>query len=84
MAAVAIDKDAMQAHLDHLPEGNLHRPAVGVRWRVAFLTGHAAIETRRRRESNCRLVVAGNAAEPLRFAGVEKLVPSDLVAYEPF
>ena len=55
-----------------------------MRWRVAFLTGHAAIETRRRRESNCRLVVAGNAAESLRFAGVEKLVPSDLVAYEPF
>lgn len=31
VAAVAVDQDAAQAHGPHLPERDLHRPAVGVR-----------------------------------------------------
>lgn len=34
MAAMAIDQDAAHTHLAHLTEGDLDRPAVGVRWRV--------------------------------------------------
>jgi hypothetical protein len=30
MAAMAIDKDAAQAHLAHLAEGDLHRAPLGV------------------------------------------------------
>jgi hypothetical protein len=35
MATMAIDEDAAHSHLPHLAEGNLDRPAVGVRRRVA-------------------------------------------------
>jgi hypothetical protein len=71
MAAMAIDQHAAQAHLSHLAEGDLHRPTVGVSWRVAFLTRHDAIEALRRRESNCRLMVVRSARELLRVVGVE-------------
>lgn len=33
MTAMAIDQDATQAHLAHLAEGDVDRPAVGV-WRT--------------------------------------------------
>lgn len=41
----AIDQDAAHAHLAHLAERDLERPAVGLCWRVASgRTRHAAIE----------------------------------------
>ena len=39
---------------------------------VGLWLGHAAIEPRRRAESNCRLLVAQNARQLLRVVGVEK------------
>lgn len=49
----AINQHVPNAHLAHLAEGDLDRPAVGVRWRVASdRERHAGIEARRRRESN--------------------------------
>ncbi|MCK1734381.1 hypothetical protein IVA79_10565 [Bradyrhizobium sp. 138] len=44
MAAMAIDQHAANAHRAHLAEGNLHRAAVCVYWRVAFRARHAAIK----------------------------------------
>lgn len=68
----AIDQDAAQAHLAHLAERDFDRPAVGVRGRVAAdRTGHAAIEARRRRESNYQSLGPQNARELLRVVGVE-------------
>lgn len=72
MAAVAVDQDAAQAHLAHLAERDLERPAVGMSWRVASdKARHAAIETRRRPESNYRLLVVQSARQLLRVVGVE-------------
>lgn len=71
IAAMAIDQHAPHAHLPHFAERDLDRPAIGVRWRVAFLTRHAAIETRCRLESNCRLLVYRKARELLGIVGVE-------------
>lgn len=73
MTAMAIDQDAAQAHLAHFTKRDLELSAVGVRRRVASgRAGHPAIETRRGRESNCRLLVARNADELLRVVGVDK------------
>lgn len=75
MAAMAIDEDAAQAHVAHLTERDLDRPAVGMRWRVASdRARHAAIETRRRPESNLRFLAAREIREPLPVVGVEKLM----------
>jgi len=49
---MAVDEDAAQTHLAHLAESDLHRPAVGVRGRMAYIAWHRAIEARRPRESN--------------------------------
>lgn len=70
MAAMAVDQNAAQSHGAHLAEGDFHRPAVGVRRRVAFLAWHAAIEARRGLESNCRLLVVRRVREPLSVVGV--------------
>ena len=75
MAAMAVDQDATQAHRAHLAEGDLHRPAVGMRGRGASRSGHAAIEVQRGRESNCRLLVCRNARELLRIVAVEDSAP---------
>jgi hypothetical protein len=70
MAAIC----AAHAHLAHLAELDLEWSTVGVRGRGASdRTRHAAIETRRGRESNCRLKVAQNARELLRTVGVDTL-----------
>ena len=70
MAAMAIDEDAAQAHLPHLAEGDLDGAAVNVRGRVAAgRAGHAAIETRRRPESNYQSLGSRNARELLRVVG---------------
>lgn len=59
MPAVAIDQDAAQAHLAHLAERDLERPAVGLRRRVAAgRAGHRPIEVRRDRKSNYRFLAA--------------------------
>jgi len=70
MAGMAIDEDAAQAHLPHLAEGDLDGAAVNVRGRVAAgRAGHAAIETRRRPESNYQSLGSRNARELLRVVG---------------
>lgn len=70
MAAMAIDEDAAQAHLPHLAEGDLDGAAVNVRGRVAAgRAGHAAIETRRRPESNYQSLGSRNARELPRVVG---------------
>ncbi|WP_167768347.1 hypothetical protein [Bradyrhizobium sp. MOS001] len=72
MTTMAIDQDVAHAHLSHLAEGDLDRPAVGVCGRMAAgRAGHVAIETRRKPESNCRLVVAQNARGLLPVGDVE-------------
>ena len=58
IAAVAIDQYPAHAHFAHLAKCDFHLPAVGVRRRVARSSRHTTIETRRGRESNCRLLVA--------------------------
>ena len=74
MAAVAIDQDAAQAHLAHLAERDLHRPAVGVRGRMAAnRAGHSANHDAERAESNYQSLGPRNARELLRIVGVEKL-----------
>ncbi|MGY4503132.1 hypothetical protein ACVWYH_007089 [Bradyrhizobium sp. GM24.11] len=78
----AIDQDAAQPHLAHFAEGDLDRPTVGVRRRVASdLTRHAAIETRRAPESNCQFLGSRNAVEAQRVGDVEESVrkePADI------
>jgi len=43
-AAVAANQYTAQSHAAHLAEGDLHRPAVCVCRRVAFVARHAAIK----------------------------------------
>ncbi len=76
MTAMAIDEDAEEAHLPHLAEGDLDGATRDVRGRVAADgAGHAAIETRRRPESNFQPVAARNARELLRVVGVDNAAP---------
>lgn len=73
MAAMAIDEHAAHAHLPHFAEGDLDGATVNMRGGVASdRARHAAIEARRRPESNYRLLVARNARELLRVVGGEK------------
>lgn len=82
MTAMAIDQDAAQAHLAHLAERDLNRPTVGVRGRVALdVARHGAIETQRRPESNCRLLVVRPALELLPAVGVDSVVRRDAGTY---
>lgn len=71
MAAVAVDQDPAHAHLAHFAKCDLERPAVGLRRGMAFGARHDAIEARRSRESNCRLLVVWNARGLLGFVGVK-------------
>ena len=81
MAAMAIDQHAAYTHLPHLAEGDLDRPPVGVRRRVAAdRARHAAIEAQRKAESNYQSLGPRNARELLR-AGVWK---SRLVRVQDF
>jgi len=62
MAAMTIDKDATQAHFAHLAEGDLDGAAVNERGRLASdRVRHAAIEARRRPESNYQSLGPRNA-----------------------
>ena len=72
MAAMTIDQHAAHAHLPHFAKGDLDGATVNVRTRVASdRTRHAAIETRRRPESNCRLLVSRNERELLPVVAVQ-------------
>ncbi|MEY9131849.1 allophanate hydrolase subunit 2 [Bradyrhizobium diazoefficiens] len=83
MAAMAIDEYTAHAHLPHLAEGDLDGAAVNMRGRVVSdRARHAAIETRRWRESNCRLLVARAAREVLCVVGVVRAM-IDAVPLEP-
>ncbi|MDA9488746.1 hypothetical protein XI08_05855 [Bradyrhizobium sp. CCBAU 11361] len=71
MAAMAVDRDATQAHFAHLAEGDLDGAAVNTRGRGASgRARHAAIEAQRWPESNYQSLGPGDLIEPQRLVGV--------------